>query len=282
MNQKFTVNSFRQRKAKGQKIAMLTAYDYSTARLLDEAGIDVLLVGDSLGMVVQGNENTLPVTVEEMIYHGKAVKKGTKNAFVLVDMPFLSYHVSIEDAVRNAGRIIKETGADAVKIEGGDAVIAAVSAIINAQIPVVGHLGLTPQSVNVFGGFKVQGKNSEQAQKIIDQAKRLEQAGVCSIVLECVPWELSRVITDTLTIPTIGIGAGKYCDGQVLVVNDMLGMSAHFAPKFVKRFADMDAIVKDAVENYIREVNAEDFPTEQHSFASNNETYYHVKTSSAY
>ncbi|MDR1516872.1 MAG: 3-methyl-2-oxobutanoate hydroxymethyltransferase [Dysgonamonadaceae bacterium] len=271
MDQKFTINSFGQRKAARRKIAMLTAYDYSTARLLDEAGIDVLLVGDSLGMVVQGNENTLPVTVDEMIYHAKAVKKGAKNAFILVDMPFLSYHVSVEEAVRNAGRIIKESDANAVKIEGGDKVLEAISAIIAAQIPVVGHLGLTPQSVHVFGGFKVQGKNSGQAQKIVDQAKRLEQAGVCAIVLECVPWELARVITDTLTIPTIGIGAGRYCDGQVLVINDMLGLSGDFAPKFVKRFADVGKMLKSAVGGYIREINDGDFPTEQHSFTSKND-----------
>ena len=268
MAQKFTTNSFKQRKERGQKIGMLTAYDYSTAKLLDEAGVDVLLVGDSLGMVVQGNENTLPVTVDEMIYHAKAVKRAAKNAFVLVDMPFLSYHVSIEEAVRNAGRIIKETGGDAVKIEGGDNVIDAISAIINAQIPVVGHLGLTPQSVNVLGGFKVQGKSSEQAQSIIDQAKRLEQTGACAIVLECVPLELARTITEILTIPTIGIGAGKHCDGQVLVINDMLGMSGNFSPKFVKCFSDVGETIKSAAKDYIREINDGSFPTEQHSFVS--------------
>lgn len=269
MTQKFTINSFRARKAKGQKITMLTAYDYSTARLLDEAGIDVLLVGDSLGMVVQGNDTTLSVTVDEMIYHAKAVRRAAKNAFVLVDMPFLSYHISAADAVRNAGRIIKETGADAVKVEGGGHVTEAISAILRAQIPVVGHLGLTPQSVNVFGGFKAQGKEKEQAQQIIDQAKQLEQTGVSAIVLECVPRELAHIVTETISIPTIGIGAGEYCDGQVLVINDMLGMSADFSPKFVKRFANAGETIKNAVKDYIREINDGVFPTEQHGFSSN-------------
>lgn len=271
MEKKFTVNSFQKYKTTGRKIGMLTAYDYSTAKLLDEAGVDVLLIGDSLGMVVQGNDNTLSVTVDEMIYHAKSVKRGVKNAFIVVDMPFLSYHVSAEDAVRNAGRIIKESGADAVKIEGGENVIDAISAIIKAQIPVVGHLGLTPQSVNVFGGFKVQGKSNEQAQKIIEQAKLLEQSGVCAVVLECVPQEVAKIISETLSIPTIGIGAGRYCDGQVLVINDMLGMFSDFSPKFVKHYANMGEVVSNAVKEYIKEINNGDFPTEAHSFVGNGE-----------
>lgn len=250
---------------------MLTAYDYSIAKLLDAAGVDVLLVGDSLGMVYQGKDNTLSVTVDEMIYHTKAVKRGAVNAFIVVDMPFLSYHVSPEDTVRNAGRIIKESGADAVKIEGGNNIIESISALMRAQIPVVGHLGLTPQSVNMFGGFKAQGKSAEQAQDIINQAKLLEKAGVCALVLECIPSELAQTITENLSVPTIGIGAGKFCDGQVLVVNDMLGMSADFTPKFVKHYANIGEIIGNAVKNYITEVNNGEFPGEQHSILLGND-----------
>lgn len=267
MNPKFTINSFFKSKVEAQKITMLTAYDYSMAKLLDNAGVDTLLVGDSLGMVVQGNDSTLSVSVDDMIYHGKAVTKATKRAFVVVDMPFLSYHVSIEETIKNAGRIIKETGADAVKIEGGERVVETIEALTNAQIPVMGHLGLTPQSVNLFGGFRAQGKNEYDAKKIVEDAHLLQDAGVFAIVLECIPELLARLISKKLWIPTIGIGAGRYCDGQVLVINDMLGIFNDFTPKFVKHFADLAQPIKKAVKTYIDEVRAGNFPEREHAYA---------------
>lgn len=267
MNPKFTINSFFKSKVEAQKITMLTAYDYSMAKLLDNAGVDTLLVGDSLGMVVQGNDSTLSVSVDDMIYHGKAVTKATKRAFVVVDMPFLSYHISIEETIKNAGRIIKETGADAVKIEGGERVVETIEALTNAQIPVMGHLGLTPQSVNLFGGFRAQGKNEYDAKKIVEDAHLLQDAGVFAIVLECIPELLARLISKKLWIPTIGIGAGRYCDGQVLVINDMLGIFNDFTPKFVKHFADLAQPIKKAVKTYIDEVRAGNFPEREHAYA---------------
>ena len=219
-----TTATLRDKKAKQEKISMLTSYDYSMAGLVDQAGLDMILVGDSLGMVVLGYEDTLPVTMDDMVHHTRAVVRGTQNAMVVADMPFLSYHVSVEEAVRNAGRLIQEGGAQAVKLEGGVERIDAVKAIIDAQIPVMGHIGLTPQSVNQFGGFKVQGKDLETARKLIRDAQALEKAGVFSIVLECVPSALAKKVTEEALVPTIGIGAGPDCDGQVLVVNDMLGM----------------------------------------------------------
>ncbi len=263
---KFTVSSFIESKEQGTKISMLTAYDYSTAKLLDEAGVDSILVGDSLGMTMLGYDDTLKVTMADMIHHTSAVARGVKNAFVVGDMPFMSYHVSVEDAVRNAGRFIKEAGADAVKLEGGSDVVDVIRAIVRAQIPVVGHLGLTPQSVNMFGGFKVQGKSEAQAKKLIDEALLLEEAGCCAIVLECVPEKLAKIVSEKLTIPTIGIGAGKYCDGQVLVIQDMLGMYSDFTPKFVKKFADVGTAMKQAVADYKTEVQAMTFPEEKHTF----------------
>lgn len=266
-NKKFTVSSFLNAKAKNEKISMLTAYDYSTAKLLDEAGVESLLVGDSLGMVMLGYENTLQVTVEDMIHHCRAVARGTKRAMVIGDMPFLSYHISTEETVRNAGRIIQEGNAHAVKLEGGREIIDKVKAIVNAQIPVIGHLGLTPQSINMFGGFKVQGKTTEQAQKIIDDAMLLQEAGVFAIVLECVPEKLAKLISEKLTIPTIGIGAGKYCDGQVLVTHDMLGMFTDFTPKFVKKYVNLCDEIKNGTRSYIEELKAEEFPAKEHTFS---------------
>ncbi len=266
MNKKVTVKSFQQFKNEGKKITMLTAYDYSMAKLVSNAGIDSILVGDSLGMVMQGVGSTLPVTVDEIIYHCKMVVRGNSNALVIGDMPFLSYHVSVEDAVLNAGRIVKEGGAEAVKLEGGRSIINQVKAIVDAQIPVIGHLGLTPQSVNAFGGFKVQGRDEEAAKRIVEDALMLEDAGVFAITLEGVPEKLAREISERLTIPTIGIGAGSDCDGQVLVVHDMLGMFHDFVPKFVKQYADLNSIVTGAVKNYIEEVQSGTFPTEAHTY----------------
>ena len=271
MEKKFTVSSFQEAKRAGDKISMLTAYDYSTAKLLDDAGIDCLLVGDSLGMVMLGYEDTLQVTMDDMIHHSRAVARGVKRAMVVGDMPFLSYHISTEESVRNAGRLIQEGKAHAVKLEGGRDVIDKVSAIVKAQIPVMGHLGLTPQSVNMFGGFKVQGKSEEQARKIIEDALLLQEAGVFAIVLECVPEKLAKLITEKLQIPTIGIGAGKFCDGQVLVIQDMLGMYSDFKPKFVKQYAGLSHDIKDAVKTYAMEVKGSQFPGTEHTFTIDEE-----------
>lgn len=266
MKQKFTVKSFQEAKDNNRKISMLTAYDYSMAKMVDAAGIDSILIGDSLGMVFQGHESTLPVTVDDMIYHTKAVARGAKRALIIADMPFLSYHVSKEEAVRNAGRLVKEGGAEAVKIEGGAQVADTIKAIVDAQIPVMGHLGLTPQSVNAFGGFKVQGKDGESAKKILEDAKLLEKAGVFAITLECIPDKLAALITESVNIPTIGIGAGNGCDGQVLVINDMLGMFSDFVPKFVKQYATLNTQITEAIKNYIFELNDGKFPAAEHTF----------------
>ncbi|HMM17633.1 MAG TPA: 3-methyl-2-oxobutanoate hydroxymethyltransferase [Petrimonas sp.] len=266
MAQKFTVKSFQEAKDNNRKISMLTAYDYSMAKIVDVAGIDSVLVGDSLGMVFQGNESTLPVTLDEIIYHTKAVVRGVKNALVVADMPFLSYHVSKEEAVRNAGRMIKEGGAEAVKMEGGSLFSETIKAVVDAQIPVMGHIGLTPQSVNAFGGFKVQGKDEQSAKRIWEDAKLLEEAGVFAITLECIPDKLAQLITKSLRIPTIGIGAGKSCDGQVLVINDMLGMFSDFVPRFVKQYAKLNTEITAAVQHYIAEVREGDFPAGEHTF----------------
>ena len=264
---KFTVKSFQEAKQNHQKITMLTAYDYSTAGIVDKAGIDSILVGDSLGMVVQGLSDTLPVTVDEMIYHCKSVQRAVKRAFLICDMPYLSYQVSIEEAIKNAGRLVKEGGAEAVKVEGGKEVASTVAAIVKAQIPVMGHIGLTPQSIHVFGGFKVQGKMLEEAQKILGDAKAIEEAGAFAITLEGIPEDLAKLITENLSIPTIGIGAGKYCDGQVLVVNDLLGMDPDFVPKFVKQFAHLSDEMDKAIKNYIQEVKEETFPAKEHTYS---------------
>ncbi|HCL4548412.1 3-methyl-2-oxobutanoate hydroxymethyltransferase [Clostridium botulinum] len=261
-----TVSTFQELKNKGEKITMLTAYDYSMAKLIDSSGINGILVGDSLGMVCLGYENTLSVTMEDMLHHTKAVVRGTSNALVVGDMPFMSYQTSIYDAVYNAGRFIKEAGAHAVKLEGGATVAEEIKAIVKAQIPVMGHIGLTPQSVNMFGGFKVQGKNEKIAKKLIEDAKILEEAGAFSIVLECIPEKLSKIISESISIPTIGIGAGKYCDGQILVYQDMLSMFSDFKPKFVKSFGNIGESIKDGVSQYIKEVKEAKFPEEKHAF----------------
>lgn len=263
---KNTVLTFMQAKNKGKKLSMLTAYDYSMAKIIDESGINAILIGDSLGMVIKGEEDTLSVTMDEVIYHTKAVKKGAKNALIVGDMPFLSYHVSVEQAVLNAGRLVKEGGANAVKLEGGANVAAQVKAIVDAQIPVMGHLGLTPQSVNAFGGFKVQGKNELGAKKLIEDAVLLEKAGAFSIVLEGIPEKVAELITNSVSIPTIGIGAGKHCDGQILVYQDMLGMFDDFVPKFVKQYANVGTIMREAISSYTKEVQEGTFPEDKHTF----------------
>jgi len=263
---RITTSVLRDKKATKQKITMLTSYDYSLAAMVDSAGIDMILVGDSLGNVILGYENTLAVTMDDMIHHTRAVSRAAKNAMVVGDMPFLSYHVSIPEAVRNAGRFIQEGGAQAVKLEGGQERVDTIKAILDAQIPVVGHIGLTPQSVHQFGGFKVQGKDLETARKLIKDAKALEEAGVFSIVLEAVPTDLARRITEELTVPTIGIGAGHYCDGQVLVINDMLGMFGGHIPKFVKKYADLQPIIMEALQAYRREVEEGSFPGPEHGY----------------
>ena len=263
---KNTVLTFKQAKNEGKKLSMLTAYDYSMAKIIDESGVNGILIGDSLGMVIKGEEDTLSVTMDEVIYHTKAVKRGTKNALIVSDMPFLSYHVSIEQAVLNAGRLVKEGGASAVKLEGGANVAPQVKTIVNAQIPVMGHLGLTPQSVNAFGGFKVQGKSELAAKKLIEDAVLLEKAGAFSIVLEGIPEKVAELITNSVSIPTIGIGAGKYCDGQILVYQDMLGMFNDFIPKFVKQYANIGTIMREAIGSYANEVQNGTFPEEKHTF----------------
>lgn len=268
---RMTTAILRQRKEAGVPLAMLTAYDYSMATLLDEAGVDMILVGDSLGNVVLGYDSTLPVTMEDMIHHGKAVCRGVKQAFVVIDMPFLSYQISPEDALGNAGRIMKETGAQAVKMEGGKEILPAVEKIISAGIPVVAHLGLTPQHVHQLGGFKVQGKETAAAQRIFEDARLLERAGVCAITLECVPQQLAEKISRTVKIPVIGIGAGAGCDGQVLVIYDMLGIHTGFVPKFVRQFANLKEQISRAVGAYKRAVQEKTFPAAEHSFQMSDE-----------
>jgi len=261
-----TTATIREMKGKGEKFAMLTAYDYPTAVVLDEAGVEILLVGDSVGMVVLGYDSTLPVTMEDMIHHTKAVSRGTKRALVVGDMPFMSYQCSVDEAVRNAGRFLQEAGAQAVKLEGGREVAEVTRRIVAAGIPVMAHLGLTPQSVHQLGGYKVQGKGDAAARRIMEDAKILEEAGAFSLVLECVPKDLAREITESLAIPTIGIGAGVHCDGQVLVVHDMLGMFDRFTPKFVKKYENINGRIREAVISYISEVKSGAFPDDAHSF----------------
>ena len=268
---KNTVLTFKDQKEKKDKITMLTAYDYSTAKLIDEAGVNSILVGDSLGMVCLGYEDTISVTMEDMIHHTRAVSRGVKNALVVADMPFMSYQTSVYDAVVNAGRLMKEGRANAVKLEGGLEVVDQIKAIVDASIPVVAHLGLTPQSVNAFGGFKVQGKSEEAARKLIESAKAVEQAGAFAVVLECVPAKLAKLISEKLTIPTIGIGAGNGCDGQVLVYQDMLGMFSDFVPKFAKQYAKLGDQMKDAFKSYIAEVKDGVFPAEENTFKIDDE-----------
>ncbi len=265
-NKRFTIDSFTKSKKEGHKISMLTAYDYTMAKLVDDAGTDSILVGDSLGMVMLGYDTTLQVTMDDMIHHTRAVSRGVKNAFLIGDMPFLSYHTSTHEAVKNAGRFVQEAGAQAVKLERGSEVIEKIRAIIKAQIPVLGHIGLTPQSVNVMGGFKVQGRSQDQAAFLLEEALRLQDAGVFGLVLECVPEQLSKLISAKLSIPTIGIGAGRYCDGQVLVIQDLLGMYKDMSPKFVKKYAEMGDGIVQAVRSYKEDVEKSRFPEEKHAF----------------
>lgn len=266
-----TVSTLLEQKRCGDKITMLTAYDYTTAKIIDQCGVNSILVGDSLGMVMLGYENTLPVTMEDMIHHTAAVSKAAENAFVVADMPFMSYQVSVQDAVFNAGRLIKEGGAQAVKLEGGADVCDRISAIVKASIPVVAHLGLTPQSVNAFGGFKVQGKSLENARKLISDSLKIQEAGACAVVLEGIPAKLAEIITKKLAIPTIGIGAGKGCDGQVLVYQDMLGLTTGHTPKFVKRFADVGTIMRHGITDYINESKSGEFPALEHTYKIDDE-----------
>ena len=268
---KNTVATLRKAKEDGKKLSMLTAYDYSTASLLDAAGINGILVGDSLGNVILGYEDTISVTMEDMIHHGAAVARGAKNALVVVDMPFMSYQGSVYDALKNAGRLMKEGRANAVKLEGGVEVVPQIQAIVQAGIPVMGHLGLTPQSINAFGGYKVQGKDEAAAQKLLDNAKAIAEAGVFAMVLECVPSALAKKVTEAVPVPTIGIGAGADCDGQILVYQDMLGMFSDFTPKFVKRYANIGEAMKAAFKGYINEVGEGAFPAAEHGYGISNE-----------
>ena len=264
-----TIGQIKEMKQKGERIAMLTSYDYSMARVLDEAGIPMILVGDSLGMVVLGYESTIPVTIDEMIHHTKAVVRGTKRALIVGDMPFMTYHLSVAEALHNAARFIQEAGAQAVKVEGGVNVAETVRRIVECGIPVMGHIGLTPQSIHQLGGFRVVGKTSEAAAQLLQDAKALEEAGAFAIVLELVPAPLSGLISERICIPTIGIGAGSHCDGQVQVINDLLGLFTDFVPKHAKQYTKLSGIIGDAVNSYISEVQTKTFPAEEHSFPMN-------------
>lgn len=274
---KNTVVTFREAKKENRKQTMITAYDYSFAKLFDEVGVNSILVGDSVGMVALGYEDTLPVTMEDMIHHSAAVARGAKNALIVADMPFMSYQQSVYDAVVNAGRLIKEGHTHAVKLEGGASVVPQIEAIVAASIPVCAHIGMTPQSKNIFGGFKVQGKQQEAAQKIMDEARAVEAAGAYAVVLECVPAKLATKISESISIPTIGIGAGNGCDGQVLVYQDMLGLFSDFMPKFAKKFADCGALVREGVSKYIEEVGDGSFPATEHEFKIDQEVVDAIK-----
>jgi len=264
--QKMTCKKLIEKKQKGEKIVTITSYDYAFAKIVDECDIDLILVGDSLSMVMLGYKNTLSVTMDEMIHHTKAVTRGVSNALIVGDMPFLSYKVDIVEAVKNAGRFIQEGGAEAVKIEGGTEVCPIIKAMINADIEVMGHIGLTPQAIYRFGGFLVQGKTVEAAKKLIIDAINLQESGVFSIVLESIPWQIAKLITEILNIPTIGIGAGKYCDGQILVIHDMLGLFTEFKPKFLKYFGNIGESIKNAIKNYKNEVEKEVYPSIEYSY----------------
>jgi len=262
-----TINQIKEMKQKGEKISCLTAYDYTTAKIVDEAGIPLILVGDSLGMVVLGYESTIPVTIEEMLHHTKAVTRGAKQAMVIGDMPFMTYHLSVEQALRNATRFIQEAGAQAVKLEGGVTVADKIKRLIECGIPVMGHIGLTPQSVHQFGGYKVQGRTPEAAKRLLEDARAVDEAGAFSVVLETVPAPLAALITEKISIPTIGIGAGIGCDGQVQVINDILGSFTDFVPKHAKQYVKLADIIRQAVDQFHSEVTAGTFPTEKQSFS---------------
>ncbi len=262
-----TIPSLIARKQRGEKIVALTAYDFPTAKILDQAGVDIILVGDSLGMVVLGYENTIPVTMDEMVHHTKAVTRAVRRALVIGDMPYFSFHLSLEEALANASRFLKEAGAKAVKIEGATQKrLKLIRAMVEAEIPVMGHVGLTPQSLYRFGQYKVRGAVEEEAKRILADALNLEKAGVFSVILECIPQDLARTITARLKVPTIGIGAGPYCDGQILVFHDMVGFSNGFKPKFVKKYADLQAVIGQAVRRYVEEVRQGAYPDEAHSY----------------
>jgi len=264
--QKVTTKSIIEKKKKGEKIVTITSYDYSFAKLVDESNYDLILVGDSLSMVMLGNKNTLSVSMDEMIHHTKAVSRGVSNSLIVGDMPFLSYKVDLKDAVLNAGRFIQEGGAEAVKVEGGTEICPTINAIIDADIEVMGHIGLTPQKIYHYGGFLVQGKSMEAARKLILDAKNLEKAGVFSIVLESIPWQIAKLITETISIPTIGIGAGPFCDGQILVIHDMLGIFTDFKPKFLKYYGNVGQAIRDALSEYKKEVIEGSYPDIDHSY----------------
>lgn len=268
MKDKVTKITLLKMKRKGEKIAAITSYDYLSTRLIDDTGIDCILVGDSLGMVVMGYDNTLPVTMEEIIHHLKAVTRARPRAIVVGDMPFMSYQASVEDAVRNAGRLVKEGSAQSVKLEGGERYVPVIEAIVQASIPVVGHLGLTPQSLHEFGGYRVQGRDRESADRMISDAKALEKAGCFAVVLEGIPWQLAKKITESVSIATIGIGAGPHCDGQVLVIHDMLGIYDEPLPKFVKMYEELGERIKGAVSAYVRDVKDGRFPGMEHSYSA--------------
>ena len=265
-NKHITTKVLKQMKANGDKISMLTAYDYMTAKLLDETGIEIILVGDSVGNVIQGYETTIPVTLEEMIYHTKIVKKAVKNAIVVGDMTFMSYQVGTEDAIRNCGKMLKLTECDAVKMEGGKHITETVRRLVEIGIPVMGHLGLTPQSIHEFGSYKTRGKTDEEAEQIYNDALALEKAGCFSIVLEKIPMELGKKISEAISIPTIGIGAGPHCDGQVLVLQDMMGMNEEFKPRFVRRYMNLAEDMRNALKSYIKDIKSGDFPTKEESY----------------
>ena len=267
MEKKRTIQDIKMMKQKGEKISMLTAYDASFANLLDSSGIDMILVGDSLGMVLLGYESTIPVTMEEMLHHCRAARKGVQRAILIGDMPFMSYQVSESEAISNAGRFLKEAGCDAIKLEGGTEVCDTVKAIVRAGVPVMGHIGLTPQTASQLGGYKVQGKDAESARRLLESARALDLAGAFSLVLECIPAQLAQVISAAVSIPTIGIGAGQFCDGQVLVTHDMVGMFEKFVPSFVKKYVNLAPQIKEAVAAYNLEVKSGDFPNEEQSFS---------------
>jgi len=260
---------FMKMKHNNEKIVMLTAYDYPSARHAEQAGVDMILVGDSLGMVVLGYDSTIPVTVEDMIHHTKAVKRGAKQTYIVTDMPFMSYHISKAETLKNAARIIQEAGAHAVKLEGADQVLGVISTLTEAGVPVVSHLGLTPQAVGVLGGYKVQGKDAESARKLLEDAKKCEEAGAIALVIECVPRQLAAIVNELLNIPVIGIGAGKETDGQVLVYHDVISYGVERVPKFVKQFTSVDSQIQDGLKQYIESVKNNSFPSEEHTFTMN-------------
>jgi len=262
-----TITDIKAMKRKNEKIPMLTAYDYVTARMVDEAGVPSILVGDSLGMVMLGYESTIPVTMEDMLHHTRAVARGARKALIIGDMPFMTYHASMADALHNAARFIQEAGAQAVKLEGGEVVAGTVRRLVECGIPVMGHIGLTPQSVNQLGGFKVQGKGLEEGRKLLNDARALEEAGAFAVVLECIPAPLSKLITQKVGIPTIGIGAGPDCDGQVQVISDLLGLYTEFVPKHARQYASLAGQIRSAVSSYVSDVKSVAFPTAEHSYA---------------